>query len=73
MDNNMYLSKSDIAKLYFPDLASHQACNRLRRWIKQCNGLEAELLKTGYHPTQRLITPKQRDLIFEYLGDPFND
>lgn len=64
------LKKSELAKLYFPELAPHQACNRLRRWIMRCAPLQEELRKTNYSPTQRLLTPKQRCLIILYLGEP---
>ncbi|EJW99237.1 hypothetical protein EVA_12655 [gut metagenome] len=63
-------SKKEIARLYFPGLDDHQACNGLRRWIKQCVELESKLIQTGYVPKQRSFTPRQLELIFEYLGDP---
>ena len=53
------LRKSALAASYFPELASHQACNRLRRW-----------LETGYRPEQRIFTPRQIRLIIHYLGEP---
>ena len=59
------LKKSDLASLYFPELAPHQACNRLRRWI-----IREELLLSGYSPTQRFFTPRQVRLIIRYLGEP---
>ena len=64
------LKKSDLASLYFPDLAPHQACNRLRRWIIRCKELHEELLLSGYSPTQRFFTPRQVRLIIRYLGEP---
>ena len=41
------LRKSALAASYFPELASHQACNRLRRWIIRCTELHDKLLETG--------------------------
>lgn len=64
------LRKSKLARLYFPELPPHQACNRLRRWIMRCLPLQEELRKTNYSPTQRLLTPRQRSLITHYLGEP---
>lgn len=64
------LEKSALAVRYFPELAPHQACNRLRRWMLRCTPLYAELLATGYRPTQRIFTPLQLKLIFRYLGEP---
>ena len=51
------LRKSALAASYFPELASHQACNRLRRWIIRCTELHDKLLETGYRPEQRIFTP----------------
>ncbi|WP_455623343.1 DUF4248 domain-containing protein [Parabacteroides sp.] len=64
------LRKSALAASYFPELASHQACNRLRRWIIRCTELHGKLLETGYRPEQRIFTPRQVGLIIQYLGEP---
>ena len=40
------LRKSALAASYFPELASHQACNRLRRWIIRCTELYDKLRET---------------------------
>ena len=61
------LRKSALAASYFPELASHQACNRLRRWIIRCTELHDKLLETGYRPEQRIFTPRQIRLIIHYL------
>lgn len=63
------LRKSALAASYFPELASHQACNRLRRWIIRCTELHDKLLETGYRPEQRIFTPRQIRLIIHYLGE----
>ena len=64
------LRKSALAASYFPELASHQACNRLRRWIIRCTELHDKLLEAGYRPEQRIFTPRQIRLIIHYLGEP---
>ena len=64
------LRKSALAASYFPELASHQACNRLRRWIIRCTELYDKLRETGYSPEQRIFTPRQVGLIIHYLGEP---
>ena len=64
------LRKSALAASYFPELASHQACNRLRRWIIRCTELHDKLLEKGYRPEQRIFTPRQIRLIIHYLGEP---
>ena len=64
------LRKSALAASYFPELASHQACNRLRHWIIRCTELHDKLLETGYRPEQRIFTPRRIRLIIHYLGEP---
>ena len=64
------LRKSALAASYFPELASHQACNRLRRWIIRCTELYDKLREMGYRPEQRIFTPRQVGLIIRYLGEP---
>ena len=64
------LRKSALAASYFPELASHQACNRLRRWIIRCTELYDKLRETDYRPEQRIFTPRQVGLIIHYLGEP---
>ena len=64
------LRKSALAASYFPKLASHQACNRLRRWIIRCTELYDKLRETCYRPEQRIFTPRQVGLIIHYLGEP---
>ena len=64
------LRKSALAASYFPELASHQACNRLRRWIIRCTELSDKLRETAYRPEQRIFTPRQVGLIIHYLGEP---
>ena len=64
------LRKSALAASYFPELASHQACNRLRRWIIRCTELYDKLREAGYRPEQRIFTPRQVGLIILYLGEP---
>ena len=64
------LRKSALAASYFPELASHQACNRLRRWIIRCTELYDKLRETGYRPEQRIFAPRQVGLIIHYLGEP---
>lgn len=63
-------SKRAIALLYFPDLKPESAEKHLMVWIKQCKGLMELLQADGYKSRSRGFTPKQKELIFEYLGDP---
>lgn len=67
---NHYFEKSVLAGRYFPELARHQATNRLRLWMKRCPPLMQELRNTGYHSHQRHFTPSQVKIIYAHLGEP---
>ncbi|MFN6380351.1 MAG: DUF4248 domain-containing protein [Flavobacteriales bacterium] len=61
---------SELAQLYFPNVTKKSASVQLRRWIVLNKKLEFELLETGFKPGQRLLTPKQVQIITEILGKP---
>ena len=63
-------SKKELALSYAPNLSMSGALNRLASWIKQNPPLMAALSDTGYTTRQRVLTCKQVELIFEYLGEP---
>ena len=46
------------------------ATTQLKRWISYNEKLRAELDETGYRDGQRMLTPKQADLIVWHLGEP---
>lgn len=62
--------KGELAQAYAPDISERSAVNRLAHWIKFNADLSEALLRTGYHPRQRIFTSRQVALIFEYLGEP---
>ena len=65
------LTKKELALLYFPDTSDpHVAVNHLMAWVKQARGLYDDLLQAGYRPSQKMLTPRQVQLICHYLGDP---
>lgn len=64
------LSKTEIAWQYSPDAPLSTALNRLSRWIKGDSELYSKLKRAGYRDSQRLLTPHQVKLIYEYLGEP---
>lgn len=64
------MKKSELALLYFPQVAPASATNRLMRWIHNCPPLMKELEATGYHHFQKLLTARQVTLITSHLGDP---
>ena len=64
------MTKSELAKLYLPDHTNHSAVNTLVYWIAYNRPLTEALQNTGYRKTQKLLTAKQVELIYEYLGEP---
>ncbi|WP_307758694.1 DUF4248 domain-containing protein [uncultured Mediterranea sp.] len=64
------LSKSDLARLYFPEASQAVATNHLMRWIHGCPPLMAQLEATGYSRSQKWFTSRQVALIVAHLGEP---
>lgn len=67
---NKAIGKSELAKLYFPHSKEKTAIKQLMRWINGNTELISALQATGYNTHNKYFTPRQRDLIFEYLCDP---
>ena len=63
-------TKQELARMYAPELTDKAAGKRLCQWMKLCKPLWMELEKTGYQPLQRILNPRQVELIFRYLGEP---
>ena len=66
--------KSHLAHLFSPNLSQESANRRLRRWINGDQKLCENLRKVGFFDHQRdhFFTKKEVELIFEYIGDPYN-
>ena len=64
------LTKSELARMYFPIGSTSNALRRLNRYIHHAHGLLPALLATGYRVNDRHFTRRQVQLIFEYLGEP---
>lgn len=62
--------KSEIAQAYNPQVSPSRALQILSQWIRKSPGLMTKLEATGYHRTQKLLTPKQAQLIFDAFGEP---
>ena len=56
--------------MYFHGSASQSASVQLRRWIKLNKLLTEALAETGLVSRQRILTPRQVELIFKHLGVP---
>ena len=53
-----------------PTMSYVSALRTLRKWIERNKVLEKALNQSGYIPSQHSFTPKQVELIFNYLGMP---
>lgn len=61
---------AELAQIYFPSVTKKSASVQLRRWIVRNRKLAASLEEAGFHPGQRLMTPKQVELLVDFLGNP---
>lgn len=65
-----YMSKSELAMRYFEDTPIELATQYLAREIRNTKGLLEALEAVGYKRTSRRLSPKQIDVIYQYLGEP---
>lgn len=62
---------TDIALLYFPDALDKKSAGRkLSNWIKKDYMLKEKLALVGYVAKQRIFTPKQVQILYDFLGEP---
>ena len=64
------LTFKEIAILYFKNSSTRSAVVQLGRWIRRNMELKQALDKAGFVEGQRIYSPRQVKLIFNYLGDP---
>lgn len=62
--------KQELAMRYFPNDSPKTARDKLTRWINRCKDLSMAMAKAHYRTTDKYYTPRQVQLIFEYLGEP---
>jgi len=60
----------ELAQMYNPSIELNSARALLRHWIKKHPSLGKQLIKSGYVKGQRILTPKQVEMIVLNLGDP---
>lgn len=70
LENRCYGFK-EFAVLYFPNIAPASASIRLKQWILDSPDVLSKLSETGYQRTQRILTPRQREVIVMAFGSPF--
>jgi len=63
-------SKAQLAALYAPCLSERGALKRLQAWIDFNPCLARALERAGFRKRQKLLTPRQVDIIYRYLGEP---
>ena len=61
----------ELAVLYFPNIAPASASIRLKQWIKDDTALLEALQETNYQLSNRILTPRQKELITTSFGSPF--
>lgn len=64
------LKFKDLAVTYFPDILPKSASRKLSDMIKMNRKLRARLKKLEWKSGSHYLTPRQRDAIYYYLGEP---
>ena len=60
----------ELAQMYFSTIARQSATVQFRRWIRINNKLLDELSLVGFKRYQKMLTPKQVEIIVRYIGEP---
>jgi hypothetical protein len=60
----------ELAQLYFPNISKQSATVQFRRWIVVNEKLQEALIDSGFKKFQKLLTPKQVDIITKFIGEP---
>ena len=63
-------SKKELALCYFPESTPHSAVKQLMAWIKRNDDLLSRLHATSYKCQSKTFSPRQVEIIIEYLGTP---
>ena len=59
-----------LALLYYPHLSYKRAVHLFRQELRLTRGLLDALKAVGYRENQRVLTPRQVQVIEEFLGEP---
>ena len=59
----------DIAMSYFPLLSKKKASDKLSRWIRVSGKLMERLEECGWHPRQRILSPRQLECLVSHVGE----
>ena len=58
-----------LALLYYPDHGYKRAVHLFRQELRQTRGLLQALQDVGYKGNERILTPRQVQVIEEFLGE----
>lgn len=61
---------TELALCYNPGLQPASAARLLRRWVQKSKELQSRLKAAGYLKGQRILTPRQVEIIIDIIGDP---
>lgn len=64
-----YLKIRELAKAYFPGEKPKTAQQKFAKWLR-IEPLRRKLELLGWHPYQKILTPKQVSCIFDHVGEP---
>jgi hypothetical protein len=56
--------------LYYPDRGYKRAVHLFRKELRETRGLLDALQAIGYRDSQRVLTPRQVQVIEDFLGEP---
>lgn len=59
----------ELAMLYFPNSTPQAASNQLKKWMSK-EKLLAKLVEAGYEAGQKILTPRQVEIIVGHVGEP---
>ena len=59
-----------LAMLYYPHLSYKRAVHLFRQELRLTRGLFQALTDLGYKGNQRILTPRQVQVIEDFLGEP---
>lgn len=59
-----------LAMLYYPNHGYKRAVHLFREELKETRGLLQALTDLGYRGNERILTPRQVQVIEDFLGEP---
>jgi hypothetical protein len=60
----------ELAQLYFPQITKQSASVQFRRWIVMNKKLNQSLSEHGFKSGQKILTPKQVEIVIFHIGEP---